>query len=76
MTSRTLSNIDSPISIIHRYGAVRSSVLACFSVLLIPFAYAGGMALVITAVAWALFAAVIVRRVLFGGPPERDRYIV
>jgi hypothetical protein len=34
------------------------------------------MALVITAVAWALVAAVILRRVLFGGPPKRDRHIV
>jgi hypothetical protein len=51
-------------------------VLAYFSVLLIPFAYAGGTALVITAGVWALIAAVIVRRLLFGGPPKRDRYIV
>ncbi|MDX6533229.1 MAG: hypothetical protein QOF68_973 [Gaiellales bacterium] len=62
--------------IVHRNGAVRTSVLVFLGVLILPFAYAGGMGLVTFVVVWAVVAVLVVRRLLFGAPPKRDRHIV
>jgi hypothetical protein len=51
-------------------------VLLCFCPLVIPFAYAGTGWLILTVGVWAIIAAVVIRRLLVGGPQKRDRHIV